>query len=72
MLGAARRGGSVAQKRLFLYCCRPIRDCLMWMQIPAKVAPPCDVVSVRVLREPLAQPQLKKKKATAEYTDVSL
>lgn len=49
----------------------------MWMQIPAKVASLCDVVSVRVLCEPLAQPQSEKKKkllaeAAAEYTDVSL
>lgn len=55
------RGACVAQKRPLLYCCRPIKDGSMWMQIPAKGASPCDGASERVLCEPLAQPQVGKK-----------
>lgn len=61
VLDAERRGGCVAQKRLLLYCCLPIKDGLMWMQILVKVASPCHVISERVLCEPLAQPQLGNK-----------
>lgn len=51
------RGVCVAQKRPLLYCCRPIKDGSMWMQIPAKVASPCDGVLCALL----AQPQVGKK-----------
>lgn len=75
-LDAERRGRCVAQKPLFLHGGRPITAGLMWMQIAAKVASPCHVVSERVLCEPLAQPQLGKKprwqRPAAEYTDVPL